>query len=305
MTNPLSSRCAAVLFPLLQLGLLSCAGSRLVVEDVDRAALDVVTWNVNYGLGGADAVGVLADFDVDVVLLQEVTPEVERAIRASPVLAGRFAHHRFHSSDGPGGLAVLSRFAIVDDELLPAVTWFPAWHGTVQTPLGAVQLLNVHLRPPFDDNGSVLSGVVVTPAMRSQEMSTFAAMLDDDVATVVAGDFNEGSGGAIDVLTARGMVSALDVADDDTPTWRWQGVPFRLRMDHVFVDDDFAVTAARVVEKGQSDHLPVVVRLQQSQAAHVQEPGSVQVGRGARAAKAAMVVAPRTTSARASGSPPR
>lgn len=82
---------------------------------------------------------------------------------------------RFHHCCGAGGLAVLSHHPIARDEVVPAVSWFPAWRGVVQTPLGPVQLLSVHLRPPFSDDGSVASGLYETPPIRAREMEAFAA----------------------------------------------------------------------------------------------------------------------------------
>ena len=59
------------------------------------------------------------------------------------------------------------------------------------------------------------------------------------------------------------MASALDRAADATPTWHWAHVPIRLRLDHVFFDDDtLALTSARVLEVGPSDHYPILARFQ-------------------------------------------
>lgn len=245
----------------------ACASAPLPAATVDAPALTVLDWNVNYGLAGdAAALAAIADEDADVVVLQETTPAWEAALRAA--LSERYPHMRFHHEGGAGGLAVLSKGAIVDDEVVPAVSWFPAWRGVIETPLGRVQVLDVHLRPPFDDNGSVVSGVVVTPAIRAKEAAAFVAALDgaldSAVATVIAGDFNEGSGGAIDVVKNHGFTSALERAGDSTPTWRWEGVPFRLRMDHVFYDDALVLTAAAVVDRGSSDHLPIRARFERA-----------------------------------------
>ena len=188
---------------------------------------------------------------------------------------------RFHHCCGAGGLAVLSKHPIVDDEVLPAVSWFPAWRGVVQTRLGPVQVLDVHLRPNFDDDGSIPGGILKTPAIRAEEMQMFTAMLDDSLPTLVAGDFNEGGGRAVDIVKQLGLVSALDRAAVSTPTWRWEGVPFRLRLDHVFYDDKhLALTSADVLEEGPSDHFPIVARFERRASierapARASEPGSL------------------------------
>jgi len=250
------------LFNCLMLLFTGCAGPSLVPATEGAPALRVLTWNVNYGVEGhPDALALLARVDADVVLLQETTPGWEAALRAT--FAPHYPHMRFHHCCGAGGLAVLSRHPIAREEVLPAVSWFPAWRGVVQTPLGPVQLLSVHLRPPFSDSGSVASGLYQTPPIRGQEMAAFAAALEDDVATIVAGDFNEGSGEAISQVRARGMHSVLERAALSTPTWHWDGVPVRLRLDHMFFDDDaLALTAADVFEEGPSDHFPILARFE-------------------------------------------
>ncbi len=250
-----------------------CSVAPLPAPTVDAPALTVLDWNVNYGLAGdADAIAAIAEEDADVVVLQETTPSWESVLRAS--LSQRYPHMRFHHEGGAGGLAVLSKGAIIDDAVVPAVSWFPAWRGVVETPIGRVQVLDVHLRPPFDDAGSVISGVVVTPAIRAKEAAAFVATLDANVATIIAGDFNEGSGGAVDVVKGRGFTSALERAGDATPTWRWEGVPFRLRMDHVFYDDDLELTAAAVVNRGNSDHLPIRARFERARPKTQQQSSS-------------------------------
>jgi endonuclease/exonuclease/phosphatase (EEP) superfamily protein YafD len=163
------------------------------LRDRTAAQLVVVTYNVNYGLAGhGDILDALELIDADVVLLQETTPAWERA------LAKRFQktypHRRFHHHDAAGGLGVLSKARITESELLPAVTWFPAWRGVVSTPVGPIEFLNVHLRPPFHDDGSVVKGWFTTPAMRDDEIAAFSLALEGKHPIVVVGDMNEGVG---------------------------------------------------------------------------------------------------------------
>ena len=261
----------------------ACTGPQLAPTNEGAPALAILSWNLNYGVAGHhDALEIIEDVDADVVILQETSPDWERALRRR--FAKRYAYMSFHHCCGAGGLAVMSKHEIVDEKVLPAVSWFPAWRGVIETQLGRVQVLDVHLRPPFDDDGSIPGGIIKTPAIRREEMEHFVAMLDDDLPTLIAGDFNEGSGGAVDAVKARGMTSALDRAGVSTPTWRWQGVPFRLRLDHVFFDDDaLALTAADVLEVGPSDHFPIVARFERAAPKKVQlvpsrEPGSISFG---------------------------
>lgn len=262
----------------------SCAGPQLAPVTEGAPALAILNWNLNYGLAGhADALALIEDVNADVVILQETSAEWEHALRAR--FAKRYRHMSFHHCCGAGGLAVLSKHAIVEEEVLPAISWFPAWRGVLDTKIGRVQVLDVHLRPNFDDDGSIPGGLIKTPAIRKQEMEHFVATLDDALPTIVAGDFNEGSGGAVDIVKARGMASALDRAAVSTPTWRWQGVPIRLRLDHVFFDDDhLALTAADVLEAGPSDHFLIVARFERPvrtapiEPVRAKEPSSISFG---------------------------
>ncbi|OGQ20631.1 MAG: hypothetical protein A2138_06045 [Deltaproteobacteria bacterium RBG_16_71_12] len=199
--------------------------------------------------------------DADVVVLQEVTPGWERAIRAS--LGERYPHAAFVTSEGPGGLAVLSKTPLLSTEIVPEITWFPAQRALVQTRLGRVQILNVHLRPPFADDGSLVTGVFTTPDIRRREMEAFRASLDPEVPTIIAGDFNEENGDAVKQLTARGFESALTRHAPSAKTWRWNvsSLQLRERLDHILVAAPLTVVSARVLGEGNSDHLPVVAEI--------------------------------------------
>lgn len=233
-----------------------CAAVPPPPDGPDR--LVVMTFNLNYGLAGDE--DTLAAIDVcacDIVALQEVTPAWRRAIEAR--YGARYPYMRFITSEGPGGLATLSRAPITRADTLAEVTWFPAQRVIVDGPLGVLQVLNVHLRPPFDDDGSLVSGIFVTPEMRKREIATFRAQLLP-MPTIVVGDFNESSGQALDHLGDHGFADALVLAAGRR-TWRWPTPVLELsdRLDHVmYTRAAFTPVEVRVVERGQSDHFPVV-----------------------------------------------
>ncbi len=251
--------------PWVALGL-TAAGCTTVTParaPVDAAgAVRVATYNVNYGLSG-DRAGIDAALatGADVILYQEVTAGWAQALTAAHQ-AESGATCRFTAAADAGGLGVCARYPIEVYEVLDnPISWFPAARVVIKTPTGPVQLLNVHLRPPFSDEG-VWHGIFGTPAIRHDELAMFMAFLDEDLPTVVAGDFNEWSGDALDLLEARGFasVAAMFHADDDDHTWRWP-LPVvgevTQRLDHIFVNDRLAVQDAWVVYQGRSDHFPV------------------------------------------------
>lgn len=231
-------------------------------EAVTPLELSVLSYNVNYGLAGdPSAIMAIVDADADLVLLQETTAEWELALRDSKAIADAWPHLRFHHCCGAGGLALLSRWPITAFEILEpppqSDAWFPAARAVVETPIGPVELLDVHLRPPVATaEQGWLGALSSTPAVREAEVQHHMPALALDMPTVIAGDFNEGDGGrALRRLRDAGFVDVLAQLKVRGHTWRWGGL--RARLDHMLVDDHFELLAAEIVDAGHSDHLPL------------------------------------------------
>jgi endonuclease/exonuclease/phosphatase family metal-dependent hydrolase len=227
-----------------------------------QPALTVLSYNVNYGIPG-DAATLDAVFapKADVVLLQETTAEWEEQIRPRSKDYG--AVH-FKEGPGAGGMAVLSKYAIVEQEWItpPEGGWFPALRLVLRTPLGLLQVLSVHLRPQMSESGSVVSGYLTTPPVRESEIAKYAARLDPQLPTLIAGDFNEGRRGmAIAYLERRGFKSQLQNFSSSTDTWRWRTSvgTVSAELDHVVLDERLDALDVQVLGKGNSDHFPLVV----------------------------------------------
>jgi vancomycin resistance protein VanJ len=237
--------------------------------DARRSALRLMTYNLNYANPDfASTLDAIAAADADVVLLQEVSERwrdalLERFTTAYPHRAFRI-HMRM-----AGGLAVLSKLPLAREELWapPAGTgaWFPAERLVVTTPFGALQLLNVHLRPALD-RGSWIRGYMTTREVRRKEIEAHWRNLDRQAPTIVAGDFNEDpSGRAIGFLARQGMAR---VPTTGPTTWRYRTTSGRIAfdllkvdIDHVMIDDRLVASDARVLDAGTSDHRPVVVTI--------------------------------------------
>jgi vancomycin resistance protein VanJ len=227
----------------------------------------LMTYNVNYGNHDvASTLDAIAAEDADIVLLQEITSEWQRA------LAERFAQQypvqvfRIHSR-AAGGLAVLSKVAVSAEEVLPCPErgWFPAERLVVETGFGALQILNVHLRPAID-GGSWFKGFITTPPLRRREIETYWKKLARDLPTVIAGDFNEDpTGSAIAFLSRQGLAR---VPTTGPTTWHYEHVAggkthdiLKMDIDHVMVDRSLVGRDGRVLDAGASDHRPVVVTI--------------------------------------------
>ncbi len=235
--------------------------------EANPTSLRVMSYNLNYAnpdpKGTMDAI---AAEDADVVLLQEVDRGWQD--RLAKRFAKIYPHQSFRlHARGAGGLAVLSKVAIASEELVatPPDGWYPAQRLVVDGPFGAVQMLNVHLRPAIDD-GSWIKGFQTTPPVRLRQIQAFWKTLANDVPTIIAGDFNEDTyGTAVEFVENHGLVR---VPTKGPTTWRYEriadGKPFAIlsmNIDHVMVGDQLTATDARVLDAGASDHRPVVVTL--------------------------------------------
>ena len=227
----------------------------------------VMTYNVQYtSRDHAPTLDAIAAGDADLVLLQEASPTWAREVARR--FADRYPHLRFHhTGHGAGDLGVLSRVPVVADQLLPPVPggWFPAQRLVVETVLGPVQVLHLHLRPMLD-GGDPVRGFLTTPPIRRREIETFWPALDDGLPTLVAGDLNEehATGRAIAFLVEQGL---RRVDPGALATWEFRGawrgndVHLRLHLDHILVDPRLAAAHAAVLDAGASDHRPVLAEL--------------------------------------------
>ena len=223
--------------------------------------LKLLTYNVNYGLAGdKPGLDAIDDADADVVFLQETTSRWETAIRDR--FGEKYPYMTFHESPGAGGLAVLSRAPFEEKDYIASPTgWFPALRVIVDSPLGKVQVLTVHLHPMVTDDGSFVRGYLSTGGLRTSEMGEYVKTLDPDLPTLVVGDFNENAkGGAVAILTERGFRTALPEFAPGAKTWHWNTSVGELRqqLDHVAYDTRLEPLDVRVMKEGRSDHDPVL-----------------------------------------------
>lgn len=244
--------------------LVACHGDATQVAPPERpGVLRLMSYNVNFGIAGDPAgVAAVADAAADVVFFQETNAEWEAALTRG--LVKRYPHRRFTPPvDWPaGGMGVMSRFPIVALEELPPVAGGPffAWRVVLDTNVGRIQVLNVHLRPPMSDGGSWVVGFFSTRETRLREIEAHAQSLAPSLATLVVGDFNEEADGlAVQALAKRGFVDAIATRHGNAPTWHWplKGITLKFQLDHLLHDARLVATASSIVPAGRSDHFPI------------------------------------------------
>jgi len=197
----------------------------------------------------------------DIVCLQETTPQWEEYLRQALGREYPLAEFRESTNRMGGGSAFLAKVPGRDVAFVPTDSgWFDGWIMKFETAIGSVQVINVHLRPPYSDSGSFVSGYFTTGGERQREMERFYEAREPQLPTLVLGDFNDREHSAVTRwLQGNGMTNALPQFDAYSPTWKWETsvVTLKRRMDHIFYSSDFDCAAARVIPAGASDHFPV------------------------------------------------
>lgn len=247
--------------------LVACGDSRVLAPVLQQKAahqLRVMTYNVNFGMAGdASSIDAIEGVQPDLVFLQETNEVWQRALLAR--LRGTYPHQRFtHPETWPaGGMGLLSKYPVISLQHLESVGgYFFAWRVVLDTKLGRIQVLNVHLRPPMSDGGSWVVGYFSTRDDRVREIENHIAALDPKLPTLIVGDFNEeGDGRAIELLEDRGYGDALPQFVGNRRTWEWPvgSMTLKFQLDHIMHDAYFVPVTGAVVEAGRSDHKPVWV----------------------------------------------
>jgi endonuclease/exonuclease/phosphatase family metal-dependent hydrolase len=249
------------------LGVLAAGCRSLPEPDFSPAEpnLKVITYNVNWGFAQPqNVVEFLSKGDADIICLQETHDRWEAVLRTH--LATTYPYSIFEDWTGAaGGIAVMSRYALRNVRLLaaPAAGWFPAIRAEVETPIGPIQLLNVHLKPPVSEEGLVTASAYYTaPSVHLDELRVFLSTVDTHRPLIIAGDFNENEKAkAIKWLLDQGYQDALSIYDRRTKTWIWPtplGIKLKNRFDHIIVNSRLMCTGARVINVEASDHMPVM-----------------------------------------------
>lgn len=222
--------------------------------------LRVMTSNLR--LGGADpatVVGLVRDDDVDVLALQEFTPDAQAGLAAAG-LDRLLPYSSLAAEPGASGSAVYARYPITDPGVRQNTGgWrFRQAYGTIQPP-GAAPLLVESAHP-------------AAPTSAAEVRSWHTDLIGEPgadprgTARILLGDFNSTFDHAeLRTLLSRGYRDAASaVGDGLVPTWGLYYGPRRLppvTIDHVLVDERIGVRDVEVHRIPRSDHRAVVAAL--------------------------------------------
>jgi len=272
--HPRARRPLAVLFA----GTVVAAAVGLVVhfrtpkvwpERPPEGRLRVATYNIRAALGGLDRIADdLRPLNADLIALQEVERGIHRqrsldqaghlatALGMESAFAGSFPVEQ-----GEHGIAVLSRYPILDTEILRLPRGNGRWPRValkvrVEAPGGPLLFVALHLaRPwfwPFSN----------TRARLAQIGALLDSLEGEPLPVIVAGDFN----------SLPFSAEAFRIGGELQPTWKpWRdgwatsfsldsiGWPLgSIKIDHILHDRHWQDHGTWVAPRGASDHQPVI-----------------------------------------------
>lgn len=230
----------------------------------DPPRLRVMTYNVGYFAAPDKSAELIRNTGPDVVFLQESTQDWEQFVKEK--MNDIYPYAEFHHDQYAGGMAILSRYPIKSHFYeMPPMGWFNGWGATIETTIGPVNFLGVHLRPGASGQGGLsYLNVFRLSTIHPQEIEFLHKRLMEKAPsgpTIVLGDFNESDNGkAIEWLQQKGFTNSLPLFDKHSKTWHGMhfGVALSNRVDHVLFGPDFKCLDAAVLTGGDSDHRAVV-----------------------------------------------
>ena len=203
--------------------------------------------------------------DADIVCLQEAGGGWPDALKAAYTPHYPYQLYKPDPYGHPtGAFAVLSRYPLTDlgGLIVPDKDWHfhPAWHLAVEVPGQTLEILHVHLRAMFNGQSNAVASYLQLSSDHLATINDFTAQSMAPI-TLVVGDFNEESNGAaIKKLKRDGFDDVLSLFRPGQSTWRAPSLAnqFTAAIDHILFDSKLDPLDAKVLVKGNSDHLPLV-----------------------------------------------
>lgn len=226
------------------------AGAQPAAAD-DARTFQVMTANLLKGKADPlEVMETVAQEKVDILVLQEVTPEALAALDKAG-LSAALPERAGEPGFGVMGTMILATGEITDVSRVD--TGMGSWAATVALPQGEVRMLGVH--PTMPGNISRWSG----------ELGVIEEAASDGV-DLLAGDFNATSDHKpMREIYDAGFRDAAEVANAGwQPTWPAQGSmvglpsPPIVQIDHVLVGERLTALATRTFDIDGTDHRAVI-----------------------------------------------
>lgn len=249
---------AAAVSAAVAVALVSCVLPRSLADGGALPAgptLRVLTANML--VGGADPaaiVRIVREQKVDLLALQELTPDAERAL-ARAGLTDLLPNASSHPLDGVGGSGLYSRFPLRDEGMRMNPSGFGQAMATLSVPgAGPIAVESAHPCPPLERTAASCwdRGLAAEPP----------ATVDGQV-RILLGDFNATlDHAALRRLLATGYRDAADIAGAGLrATWPYDRVFPRVTIDHVLADRRVGVRRVDVRPLPGGDHRAVFAEL--------------------------------------------
>lgn len=243
-------------------------------SEADGMPVRVVTWNVRRLWGGPDStsppaqcvVDTLTEIDADVLSLQEVSARDLDAVSSALDLTCVQTDYLGTGDPTDGGLAACvrgDRWSLHSGQAARFVEGH-AWRYVFAEVIQDKRIFNVlavHLQPYRLAAGGLAQASEVPARQGDQSAELLRRVGRFQDPTVVAGDFNSTRDAALHVSLRAPLVDAFEQGGSGL------GATFHLlgwlpiRIDYVYVSDDFSVARSHIVPSDCSDHRPVVTDL--------------------------------------------
>lgn len=224
------------------------------------AGTPVKVLSMNTYLGRADAdqlVAAVRDNRVDVLSLQELTPDLVSRLQAAGLFA-ELPNRVLHPDPGGAGTGIVSRYPLHELNLVPS-TVLSQPSALVDIPGRDLTVVAVHTFWPMG-SGPTIEGTV---PMWQHDLRALPEPDYADGPLVLAGDFNA----TLDMTLMKAMIgrgyidAAAATGHGIAPTWPSSWLPPPVTIDHVLTAGGVRPEDYRVLDIPGSDHRAILATL--------------------------------------------
>jgi endonuclease/exonuclease/phosphatase (EEP) superfamily protein YafD len=223
-----------------------------------QTVLTIGTYNVCVDTANVrETAAVVRKIPADVVVLQEVSDEL--APQLSKTLSSVYRYRYF-----AGTLGIVSRYPLTGTRVEASVRGNNGFlFTTLQVRGQRVQIVDLHLDPlhtwTLGQQLTLPWQFVVQSRVQKSELEQVLPHLAPDVPSILLGDFNRGTDGAIHRLRRLGYIDSFASVTphaDRVSTLRFDvlGIPMTKRIDFIFHDPTLQTIRSQVIPGKPSDH---------------------------------------------------